>query len=790
MLDFWILLMYYIIDLVSLSIYRCVLKNIFIDKIPDVVLQYFVQEGIPMDEVLISLRSDLRADGNFGDCFVLLLKDRFAIAEGVIEFSSAGRTPTGEARRNESFKVSRFEVYSINDIGEPKAEQLISTGRVVTDIENESTLLYNFSSACKHGAAVFCRAVADLKKNGELKEEEYKDEDYKKHACPKCHRRYPDGELKICPHCMDKSRLVKRLAVLFFRYKRSILMVLLAFGMIAALGVVTPYISNEMLYDDVLGNSDSTMLDVFKIVLLIIGVRLASLFVNLISGAISSTVAANVTYDLKKMIFNTISNLSLGFFTNRQTGGLMTQVNSDSLTLYWFFCDGFPYLVLNIVQLVVIMCVMLSQNLVLALYTFVTIPLFFIAFKFLFNVFDKLHAKNYSKRRSFNSLISDVLNGMRVVKSFSREDEEMKRFSQRSNAVAEARAEIQTFSAKVFPYLHYLLRIGSYVVWGIGGWQVMNATGDMSYGRLMAFIGYFSLIYGPIEQLADVSNWWSETLNAIQRLFEIRDAQPDVREAKEPVRPAECKGKVEFRDVTFSYVENRKVIDGVSFDIPAGTTLGIVGQTGAGKSTLANLLTRLYDVKEGAVYIDGVNIKDLPFDYLRENIAIVSQETYLFRGSIMDNIRYACPDATREQVIAAAKTASAHDFIVKYPDGYDTEIGFGKKELSGGEKQRISIARALLRDPKILILDEATAAMDTQTERNIQAALDRLTKNRTTVIIAHRLSTLRDADKLIAIENGRVAESGTASELLKQKGVYYKLYKLQAEALKTVGIAE
>ena len=765
------------------------MKKILIDKIPGSVNSFFVSEGVAEGDVLLALRSDLRIDGSRGDCFVMLTSESFFIAEGIIEFTAARRTARGDTQRNEKFVVSRFEKFVLADIGEPKAEQLISTGRVVAESEGEELLLFNFSSACKHGVSVFCRAVSELKKDGKLDFAVYSEESYEKHVCPKCGRRYPDEELKICPNCMDKARLVKRLATLFFRYKRSIFMVLLSFALIASLGVVTPYISNEMLYDDVLAKEGSTAMDVLYIVLLIVGVRIASLLVNLLSGAISSTVAANVTYDLKKMIFNTISGLSMGFFTNRQTGGLMTQVNSDSLTLYWFFCDGFPYLVLNVVQLVVIMGVMLSQNLVLALYTFVTIPLFFVGFKLIFTVFDKLHAKSFSKRRSFNSLVSDVLNGMRVVKSFSREEEELSRFNKRNREVAEARNEIQSFSARIFPFLHYLLRIGSYVVWGVGGWQVMNATGDMSYGRLMAFIGYFALIFGPIEQLADVSNWWSETLNAIQRLFEIRDAQPEVREAEAPICPEDCKGQVEFRNVTFSYVENRKVIDDVSFDIPAGSTLGIVGQTGAGKSTLANLLTRLYDVKEGGIFIDGVNIKDLPFKYLRDNIAIVSQETYLFRGSILDNIRYACPEATREQVIAAAKTASAHDFIVKYPDGYDTEIGFGKKDLSGGEKQRVSIARALLRDPKILILDEATAAMDTQTERNIQAALDRLTKNRTTVIIAHRLSTLRDADKLIAIENGRVAESGTAEELLKQKGVYYKLYKLQAEALKTVGIS-
>ena len=767
-----------------------ILKRIFTDKIPDSVFKYLKSEGIAEEDVLAAMRTDLRSDGSMGDGFIFLTKEKVFVAEGLISITQAGKTPGGSGIRRENFSVSGFDIYNIAELGEPKAEQLISTGRVISEHQGAEKLIFNFSSAYKHGAAVFCRAVADLKKNGYLDEKAYSEDGYEKHVCPKCGRRYPDGELKVCPNCQDTARLTKRLATLFFRYKRSMLMVFAAFAMIAALGVLTPYISNQVLYDEVLNDPDSVAADVLKIVLLVVGVKLLSLFINLLSGAISSTVAANVTYDLKKMIFNTISNLSLGFFTNRQTGGLMTQVNSDSLTLYWFFCDGFPYLVLNIIQLTVIAAVMLTQNTVLALYTFITIPIFFLSFKGIYNVFDRLHAKGFSKNRSLNSLISDVLNGMRVVKSFSREDEEMRRFNKRSVDAAEAWNEIRIFDAKVFPFLHYMLKLGSYVVWGIGGWQVMSATGNMSYGKLMAFIAYFALIYGPIEQLADVSNWWSETLNAIQRLFEIRDAVPDVRESESPVIPDENRGEVEFRGVSFSYVENRKVIDGVSFYIPAGKTLGIVGQTGAGKSTLANLLTRLYDVDEGAVFIDGVNIKDLPFEYLRRNIAIVSQETYLFRGSILENIRYACPNATREQVIAAAKTASAHDFIIKYPDGYDTEIGFGKKELSGGEKQRISIARALLRDPKILILDEATAAMDTQTERNIQAALDRLTKNRTTVIIAHRLSTLRNADSLIAIENGKVAERGTAEELLKQKGVYYKLYKLQAEALKTVGIGE
>jgi ATP-binding cassette subfamily B protein len=403
-------------------------------------------------------------------------------------------------------------------------------------------------------------------------------------------------------------------------------------------------------------------------------------------------------------------------------------------------------------------------------------------------MFEKMYAKSWSRRRSFNSLIADVLNGMRVVKSFSREDDEMKRFSKRSTKSAEADTEIGTKAAKIFPMLFYLLKIGSYIVWGIGGWQVMTKTGTMDYAILMTFVAYFSLIYGPIEFLADVSNWWSDCLNSLQRLFEINDAVPEVKEKEKPVAIESVKGDVEFKNVSFSYVENRKVIDDISFKVPAGTTLGIVGHTGAGKSTLANLLTRLYDAGEGEVLIDGVNVKDLSFETLRTSVAIVSQETYLFRGSILENIRYACPDATNEQVIAASKIASAHEFIAKYPDGYHTQVGFGNKELSGGERQRVSIARAILKNPQILILDEATAAMDTQTERQIQEALNRLTKGRTTIIIAHRLSTLRDADNLIVIENGKMPESGTAKELLLKKGVYFKLYKMQAEALKTIGI--
>lgn len=761
---------------------------ISLEKFSLAIEEYFISKGVNISEALLTMKSDIGADSVFKDVYIVVDSKNVTVAEGTLIFERKGMNANGNPTRYEHFEEARYETFSISELEEVKAEQLISTGIVTALSGKEPVFLFGFSSTYKHDAGIFCRVLESLKKEGKIDESKLKDSDYENNSCPKCGRRYPDPDRKICPKCMDKVQLVKKISKLFFHYKGYILLIFLSLSMIAALGAVTPYVSNKIFYADVLKEGGKYYGEIVKIILVMIGIRIVSLVISLINGTISAKVSAEVTYDLKKNIFEKISRLSLSFFTNRQTGGLMTQINNDSTRIYWFFCDGFPYFVLNIVQLAVFMVVMFLINPVLTIYAFITVPLFFISFKLIFLLFEKLHAKSYSRRRSFNSLIADVLNGMRVVKSFSREEAEMKRFDKRSRKSAEADIDIGTKAAKIFPMLFFLLRIGSYLVWGIGGWQVMNKTGSMDYATLMTFIAYFSLIYGPIQFLADVSNWWSDCLNSLQRLFEIQDATVDVKENENPVTVKNVKGDVEFKDVSFSYVENRKVIDGITFSVPAGTTLGIVGHTGAGKSTLVNLLTRLYNVQDGKITIDGVNVKDLSFETLRRSVSIVSQETYLFRGSILENIRYACPEATNEQVIAASVIASAHQFIVKYPDGYHTQVGFGNKQLSGGEKQRVSIARAILKNPQILILDEATAAMDTQTERQIQEALNRLTEGRTTIIIAHRLSTLRDADKLIVIEDGKMPESGTAKELLEKKGVYYKLYKLQAEALKTIGI--
>lgn len=756
-----------------------------LQKTPRAVIEYFKALAADEGKWLLLASTDLGKDLLPREVWVLLTEDKLFVAEGVVAVTRAGR---GQGKSTSCFKEAALDTYDVGAVKRLRMEEQIFGGMLTCLYNDKVTLLFNYTGGSKHDVRLLRDAVEGLQKDGKIDEKRLKAEIGELPYCPKCGRRYPDPHNRECGFCTDKKGMTKKLSYFFLRYKGYMAMIVLTIALVTGIGLVVPQISSKMYYNDVLTEGGAHYGRLWYVVGLIVAVRFASLVVSGIHAVISARVAARVTYDLKSTIYRAISRLSLGFFASRQTGGLMTQINNDSNTIYFFFCDGFPYLLTNAVKLIGVLIIMLMANPLLTLYTFITVPIFFFVYRSVFTMFEKLHARSYSKRRSMNSLISDVLNGMRVVKAFSGEGLEKRRFGARSEAVADAATEVSVTASRTFPLLGFLLQAGSFVVWAVGGKQVMESSGSMNYGDLMAFVAYTSMVYAPIDFFADVANWWTECTNALKRLFEINDASPDVAESPTAQSPDDIKGDVEFDGVYFAYDEGRDIIKNVSFSVPHGTTLGIVGHTGAGKSTLANLLTRLYDPQRGTVRIDGIDLKELSFKSLHGNIAIVSQETYLFRGTIMDNIRYARPSATEEEVIAAAKAASAHDFIIKYPDGYQTMVGLGSKELSGGEKQRVSIARALLADPRILILDEATAAMDTQTERQIQAALDSITHGRTTIIIAHRLSTLRNADKLIVIENGAVAESGTAEELLKAKGVYFKLYKLQAEALKTVGV--
>lgn len=738
------------------------------------------------DDILLFVHSDMNKDLLKSDTYLFITKDSLIVLEGLVTIEGQTSFSAKRDRLNLKYQHRTTSCYELSEYNNFSVEELISTGRLIAQKGDETVCLAMFTNACKADIRLFVKYLNMFQKDGKIEKNE---DDFKKdNFCPKCHSRYPDPNRKICPKCMDRGKLVKRMWVFIHKYIKEILLVLLTLIMVSGLGIIAPYFSSRFFYDKILDEGSPFYGKILFMLAIIIVLNLISIGINILSSVITAKIAGKLVYDMKRTIFDSIKRLSLSFFTGRQTGGLMTQIDQDATSIYWFFVDGLPYFLINIVQVIAVFVVMLTINPVLAVLCMSVVPVFMFMITRLYRHSGHLHMKNYSCNRAMNSVLADVLSGMRVVKAFAREKEESRRFGKYAEKTTDMYKQITVYNNTAYPIANQIMSLSSTIVWLVGGWLVMN--GDMTYGTLVLFLSYVGMINSPLFMFVDMTHFFSHCMNGVQRLFEIYDAEPEVMEKENPIRKDRLEGHVEFKNVVFSYDKNRKIIDDVSFEIEPGRMIGIVGHSGAGKSTLANLLIRLYDVGEGEIAIDGVNVKDYSFETLRRNIAIVSQETYLFIGSVLENIRYAKPDATKEEIIQAAKIAGAHDFIIKLPDGYDTQIGLGYKDLSGGERQRISIARAVLMNPKILILDEATAAMDTETERKIQTALEKLIVGKTTIVIAHRLSTLRDADKLIVIENGKMPEFGTHGELIRQKGIYYKLYMLQLEALKNVGVAE
>ena len=790
-----------------------------LDKLTEAARAALHAKGLSPDAMTVAVRMDLDFEGAYGETWLVFEKETKTIHRILADTKSIPPKPnTGRRNALDDFgKVpdAREAVYldsfSMEYYSDLTVDTCSSSNRLLVSKHekarpvfpenanrdekeelmsawNENTVT-EIKAYCTNSKRqrlyAFCEIVDRFVRGDEIKDDDQIFEQFNA-RCPKCGTIYENQYRRVCTKCQNRSAIIKRLLEFLLPFKGYAILVILCMLASSGISLISPIINGQILYDKVINASGEwhTLTKLFIVLSVIVALGLLGIGINIIQNRTNAKLSNRMTKNMKQKVFDSMMGLSLSYFNNHATGQLINRVNYDADRIRSFYIDGIPNFVINAVNFIGLTFFLFWLNWKMTLIVFIPVPIIVIIFRVMLPKMGRMYSKQWRASSSLNSMLGDSLNGIRVVKAFAKEAEETNRFYKYSERLYGANLKVNITSLTIFPVISLLIGLSSQMIWGYGGLQVMGM--DMTYGEFTTYLGYIGMIFGPLQFFSTFTNLLTDVINSAQRMFEVLDMVPEVMNAKDAIKKDEFEGSVSFENVSFHYNPNRPILKDVSLTINPGDNIGLVGHTGSGKSTIVNLITRMYDPISGVIKVDGVDVKKMDMASIRKNIAIVSQEIFLFRGTIADNIRYARPDATIEEVIAAARAANAHDFIVRLPEGYETEVGTGSRSLSGGERQRVSIARALLMSPSILILDEATAAMDTQTERLISDALAKLVEGRTCITIAHRLSTLKDCNYLFVIENGEIAEEGAPEELLARGGVYYKLFTLQSEAMKKV----
>jgi ABC-type multidrug transport system fused ATPase/permease subunit len=566
-------------------------------------------------------------------------------------------------------------------------------------------------------------------------------------------------------------RRVRTLARLAAKYKARTALAIFFLLLATGVSLLPPYLA-KLAIDHGIQKQDTRALWIVTALFVLAG--LATIAASAAQTYFTGWTGERILADLRNTLFRHLQRLSLGFYERNRAGVIISRLTNDVEALDQLVTDGFTSLVQNSLTLIGTVIILFFLDWRLALAVLTILPLLVIATA----LFRKHSARAYRQVRErlgmVTATLAEDIAGMRVVQAFTRESEQERAFREVNLSYRAANHRTIVLNGLYFPFVDFLSAIATAVVLGYGGYLVFD--GNMTVGTLFAFVGYLSNFFDPVQQLSQLYNTFLSAVAALDQITRVLDEEPEVRDRPGAVELPRIEGNVRFEDVRFGYGKGEEVLHGISLDVPAGTTVALVGHTGAGKSTIAKLLARFYEPRSGRITIDGRDLNDVTQESLRRQLGVVPQEGFLFAGTVRDNIAFGKPDATDDEIVRAAKTVGAHDFVVQLEDGYETNLQERGTRLSSGQRQLVALARALLADPRILVLDEATSAVDIGTERKIEHALRLLLSGRTAFIIAHRLSTIRNAELIVVLEHGRIVEQGSHDELLRRRGLYTSLY--------------
>jgi ATP-binding cassette, subfamily B, bacterial len=594
--------------------------------------------------------------------------------------------------------------------------------------------------------------------------------------CAQCERLLPEKG-GICPACIKKTDTLKRLLSYMMPYKSKALVLVALTLFTALLELAPPYIIKYIIDDVLTQRQNIGQLGLFVGVLL--GINIIMWISNVARRWLNTWVGFRAIEDLRADLFRALQFLPLRFYDKRKIGSLISRMNNDSDMVEGYLIFDAPFILSNAVMVVGILGLLFYMNWELALYVLLPVPPIILGSSLIWSRLQGYWRRWSARWSRLSTHLNESIAGIRVVKAFAQETRESDRFDKRNHALRNISVSAERSWLVFFMVTNFFMSFGAFFVWYFGGVQILE--GQLKLGALMAFISYLWMLYQPLKWFGDFYSFMVRAFAGAERIFEVIDARSEPFDDPNAVPMPTIKGHVHFKKAAFAYDPGKIVLRDVDLEVQPGEMIGLVGKSGVGKSTLINLITRFYDTSRGRVEIDGVDIREIRLEDLRSQIGLVAQQSFLFNGTISENIAYGKPNASFDDILRAAYAANAHEFIVKKADGYDMVVGEQGNKLSGGEKQRIAIARAILHDPKILILDEATSSLDTPTEKKIQEAIARLVAGRTTFAIAHRLSTLRSASRLVVLDAGKIAEIGTHEELMERRGIFYNLVQTQQE---------